>query len=202
MTAQFQIGDHGHRVGDPDRSAGSRFMKIQTISAIMAACSILAGCGKKNTSSEPSPSPPKDQTSAVSAIPVAQATVAAWEQGDRSAAVSRFLEADWSARPLFPPGSPLSLSEDQFKSLSNAARQAKSNEMMPQIAALKAVGAAVAQAGRDAAAKGDAAQARKHFTSLRQCGTALDSPECLLMIQLVGKAFKKMADAELTKIPE
>jgi hypothetical protein len=59
--------------------------------------------------------------------------------------------------------------------------------------------AAVAQAGRDAAAKGDAEQARKYFLSLKQCGTALDRPDSLSLVQLVGRAFKKMADTELEK---
>jgi hypothetical protein len=64
----------------------------------------------------------------------------------------------------------------------------------------KQLAAAVAQAGRDAASKGDAAQARKYFTSLKQCGTALDSPDRLSLVQFVGQAFKKMSDKELAKI--
>jgi hypothetical protein len=94
----------------------------------------------------------------------------------------------------------LSLSEDQFKALSDADRQTKSNEMMPQLDAMKQLAAAVAQAGRDAASKGDATQAQKYFTSLKQCGTALDSPDSLRLVQLVGQALKKMSDKELSKI--
>ena len=194
-------GYHWRRVGDPDRWTASDFMKIQTISTLLAVSIVLAGCGNKNVSSDTSASSAKDQSSAASAAtPVAQAAMNAWQQGDKAKAVSSFLEADWSARPLFPPDSPLSLTEDQFKSLSDADRQGKSNEMLPQISSLKALAGAVAQAGRDAAAKGDAAQARKHFTSLQQCGTALESPDCLSLVQLVGKAFKKMADTELAKV--
>jgi hypothetical protein len=184
-----------------DRSATLRFMKIQTISTIMAVTILLAGCGKQNTSSGTSPSSAKEQTgTAASAAPVAQAAMSAWQQGDKSTAVSKFLDADWSARPLFPPDSPLSLTEAQFQLLSNTDRQAKSNEMLPQVSALKALAAAVAQAGRDAASKGDAAQAQQCFASLKQCGTALSSPDCLSLVQLVGKAFNKMADTELAKL--
>jgi hypothetical protein len=175
-------------------------MKMQTLSTIMAATILLAGCGKQNTSSGTSPSPAKEQTSTASAAPVAQAALLAWQQGDKSTAVDRFLDADWTARPLFPPDSPLSLTEAQFQSLSNTDRQAKSNEALPQISALKALAAAVAQAGRDAATKGDTAQARKCFASLKQCGTALSGPDCLSLVQLVGKAFNKMADTELAKL--
>ena len=102
---------------------------------------------------------------------------------------------------MFASDSTLSLSEGQFVALSNAERQSKSGEMMSQLASLKQLARAVAQAGRDAASKGDTAQARKHFTSLKQCGTALDSPDCLRIVQLVGQALKKMGDAELANIP-
>jgi hypothetical protein len=145
--------------------------------------------------------PKKQPADAASvAAPVSQAAMTAWQPGDKSAAITSFLEADWSARPLFASGSTLNLSEDQFKALSNADRQAKSNEMLPQISDLKQLAAAVAQAGRDAASKGDAAQARKCFTALKQCGLALDSPDRLTLVQMVGKAFKKLAGTELAKV--
>ena len=101
---------------------------------------------------------------------------------------------------MFAAGSVLSLSEDQFKALPAADRQAKSTEMTAQLALLKQLAAAVTQAGQDAASKGDAAQARKYFTSLKQCGTALASPECLSLVQLVGQGFIKKVDTELSKI--
>ena len=126
----------------------------------------------------------------------------AWQEGDRSKALGSFIEADWSTRQLFAPGSALSLSEDQFKSLSADDRQAKSADMISQLDSFKRLSAAVAQAGREAAGSGDTAQARKYFTSLKQCGTALDSPDCLRLVQLVGQGFKKRADTELAKIAQ
>ena len=173
-------------------------MKNTTISAVMAATMLIAGCGKKSPSS--STTPPPAQAEAASSSPVAQAALTAWQQGDKAAAVSSFLAADWSARPLFAADSPLSLSESQFKALSDAEREAKSKDMMAQIASLKQMAQAVVQAGHDAVSKGDAAQARKCFTSLKQCGTALDSPACMQLVQLVDKAFVKMSDTKLTKI--
>ena len=151
-------------------------MKNTSITVIMAAAILLVGCGKKATSS------------------------AVVTKTADTATVSKFLETDWSAHPLFPPGSALNLSEDQFKSLSAADEQAKSGEMRTQLASLKQAAAAVVQAGRDAAAKGDTVQARKCFMSLKQCGTALNSTNCLLLVQLVGQGFEKRADEELAKI--
>jgi hypothetical protein len=178
-------------------------MKNVIITGIMAAAILSAGCGKKNASPGSPATPPKaqaDAASASSAAAVSQPALTAWQQGDKATAIGSFLAADWSARPLFAVGSTMSLSEDQFKALSNADRQAKSGEMAAQLDSFKQLAAAVAQAGRDAVSKGDAAQARKCFTSLKQCGTALDSPDCLRLVQLVGQSLKKRADAELAQI--
>jgi hypothetical protein len=181
------------RVGEFHRSATLLFMKTTTIGAVLTVSLLLAGCGKKTT-------PPSSTSS--KAAPVTESAMTAWQQGDTPKAVSRFVETDWNGRPLFAANSTLSLTEDQFKALSDAERQAKSADMMSQLDSVKKLAAAVAQAGRDASAKGDPAQARKYFTSLKQCGTALDSPDCLSLVQLVGKAFKRMADTELAKIPQ
>lgn len=181
-------------------SAISRLMKTPTIIGVMAVTMFLAGCGKPDASSGSSPSQAKEQPNGSPAAPVAQSAMLAWQQGDKSMAVSKFVEADWSARPLFPADSALSLTEDQFRSLPMAESEAKGKEMLPQLSALKALATAVAQAGREAAAKGDAVQAQKYFTALNQAGTALSSPDCMTIVQLVGKAFTKMADTELSKI--
>ena len=147
-------------------------MNIKIISAVMVGSILLAACTKKPVST------------------------------DDSTAVVQFIATDWSARPIFASGSVLNLSEEQFQALSSADEQAKSGEMMSQIDSLKQEAAAVAQAGREAAAKGDIAQARKCFTSLKQCGVALDSTNNLDIVQLVGQGFEKRADAELAKISQ
>jgi hypothetical protein len=101
---------------------------------------------------------------------------------------------------LFASDSTLSLSEDQFKALSAGERQSRGTELTAQVEAFRRLASAVAEAGRDAAAKGDTAQARKYFTSLQQCGTALESSNCLAIVQLVGKAVRKMGETEMAKV--
>ena len=187
--------------GEVEHWAALRFMKIPKISTVMAATILLVGCGKQNTSSGTPPLPAKGQAGATAAAPVApQAALSAWQQGDKPTAISNFLAADWTSRPLFASDSPLNLSESQFESLSDADRHAKSDEMMRQLNFLRQLAAAVAQAGRDAASKGDTTQARKCFATLKQCGTALNSPDCLKLVRLAGNGFNKMADTELAKI--
>ena len=162
-------------------------MRTTAIVTVLAA-SLLAGCEKKSASHSSPPSP---------MAPVTQSAMTAWQQGDQTAAVTRFVETDWSSRPLFASGSALSLTEDQFKALSNSERQTKSSEMMPQVDSLKQLAAAVAQAGRDAAAKGDA---RKHFVALKECGAALDTSDSLALVRLVGQGMKKRAETEMSKL--
>jgi Tfp pilus assembly protein PilF len=167
-------------------------MKTTTLSAVMAVSFLAAGCGKQ-------PVPPSSSASA--AAPVTQSALTAWQQGDKTAAVNSFVETDWSSGPLFSSSSALSLTEDQFKALSNSERQTKSSEMLPQIDSLKQLAAAVAQGGRDAVSKGDTAQARKYFTSLKQCGAALDTSNSLALVRLVGQGMKKRADTEMSTLP-
>jgi hypothetical protein len=127
--------------------------------------------------------------------------ISTWEQGDVAGAVKRFLQTDWTARPLFPAESPLSLSEDQFRALSTAERETVSAQVIKQLDTFKALTRAVAGAAREAAARGDTAQARKCYQALQQCGDALSSPNSMLIVQLVGKALNKMAATEATKLP-
>jgi hypothetical protein len=172
-------------------------MRFPIVSLLMIAALLLPGCGKK------SELPVKDQVLVdppQAVMPATQVALIAWKQGDKSAAVSSFIDADWTSRKLFASDSVLSLSEDQFKSLTDEDRATKSKEMLAQIDTFKQLMAAVIQSGQDAAAKGDAAQARKCFASLKQCGTALDSPNCLSLVRMVGQAATRRADAELAKL--
>lgn len=170
-------------------------MKNAIITGAMAATILIAGCTRGNHAS----SGPATRATA-SAAPVLQPALQSWQQGDKAAAVSHFLAVDWSRRPLFASGSVLNLTEDQFKGLSDSERQAKSRDMTAQLALLKQLAAAVAQAGLDARSKGDAAQAGKDFTSLKQFGQALESSNYMLIVQLVGKGIEKRGDAELKNI--
>ena len=170
----------------------------------------LTGCTEKSDSSGKLSSPEKgqqdlvpnkpplppapvlgQQESAPAATSVMEPAMIAWRQGDKSLAVSRFVEANWSARPLFAPGSTLSLSEGQFMSLPFSERNVKANDAINQVGDLKQLAQAVVQAGRDAAMKKDYAQARKYFTAVKQCGEALDGPDSLLLVGQIGKFMRE-----------
>lgn len=155
----------------------------------------IAGCGTKSHSDA------KRTSSNSTSTPMAEAVLTRWEQGDTAGAVRQFLETDWSTKRLFTPGSAMNLSELQFKALSAVERESRSAETQSRLSALRKLAGAVAQAGREAAEKQHLALARKHFAALEQCGSALDTPDSMLIVQLGGRALKKMAAAEAAKLP-
>ena len=184
----------------------------------LAAIFLLAGCGQKpaqtgasspptevpgtSAVATPAPTPPPSPAPATVnvASPVMQPILAVWQEGNPARAVNLFAEADWNGRPTFPPGMALSLTEAQFAALPSADQQLKFGEISAQLDLVKHLASAVAQAGRDAAAKGDPEQARKLFASLKQCGAALETPEHLKLLRTVGLTMKNMADRELAKM--
>jgi hypothetical protein len=153
------------------------------LAALVLIAIALAGCSKKGAST-----------------PVVQSVLTAWQHGDHAAAISQFVATDWSRRPLFAPGSVMSLSEAQFDALPKAEAESKMNEFMPQMATIRDLTKGVLQAGNDAAGKGDSAKARKYFESVKQFGGALESPEHLKIVELAGRGIKQMAETELVKV--
>jgi hypothetical protein len=146
-------------------------------------------------------SPNSTKPFGVATAPAGQSVVSLWQQGDRKKAIDGFVAADWKARPLFAADSVLSLSEAQFAGTPRSDIEAKGREMFAQITPLKQLASAVAQAGADAAARNNIAQAIKYFNALKECGQALDNPDSLKLLRLVGVAMEKRADTELAKLP-
>jgi len=173
---------------------------------VVVGAGILLATGTVTLLAQKASAPTAKQTaqSVTDKSPVAEPPLAAWQHGDKTNAVNKFVSADWTARPLFDSNSVLSLTEEQFAqqiaSLSATRQKARTDEMMARLNLLKQLAAAVAQAGRDAVANGDRSRASQCFNALKQCGTALDSTDCLQIIQLAGKAFKKMSDTEMARL--
>src|SRR6266511_554223 len=126
----------------------------------------------------------RKQITTPAAAPAIQPALAAWQRGDRAGAVGSFLTTDWSAGPIFAPNSVLSFTE------------AVRVQMTKEIDTVKHLAAAVAQAGRDAAATNDVALARKHFASLQRFAAALDTTNSLAILRLVAQGISKKAAIE------
>jgi hypothetical protein len=178
----------------------SHFMKSVMIVGFMVATILLAACGKQSPGSSATPTAPA-QANAEQLLPVTQPAMRAWQQGGKAKALKIFVATDWNGRPLFEAGSALNLSQDQFKALPAGDSTAKAQAIITQISCVKQLSDAVAQAGLDAAAKGDVAQAREYFTSLRQFGLALQSPDNPgFVLSTYGKGIENKANAGLAKI--
>lgn len=141
---------------------------------------LLAGCGQR-ASSPPRPTP---------TTPL-EVALASWHDGDQEAALQRFLETDWTTPPLFTPGSPLALKESDLRGLSQAQLKSDMEYVMAQLADLKRLAAAVRDTASAAEAT-DPAFAKRCRAQLYQCGAALDRPDRLKIVQLVGRAVRQM----------
>ncbi len=191
-------------------------MKIRILAGVAVAAFFVAGCGQRDvaTGNGSPPAAANAPTNTAAATPAAtapQAIVnvgtpimqpirAVGQDGKPAQAGSLCAEAPGHGRPTFPPGMTLSMTEAQFAALSDADRQLRFGELTAQLDLVKHLAASVSQAGRDAAAKGDSEQAKKFLTSLQNCGAALDTPERLKLVRMVGKTMKEMGSNELAKI--
>jgi hypothetical protein len=119
-----------------------------------------------------------------------------WRVGKKAEATEKFMAVDMSQRPLFPTGSVLNYSEKQFVALPQAVRDKLSKEMLADIQVIKEICAHVKEASKSAASGGDNAKAEKGLAQLKKCGEALDQPDSLALLQMVGKGLKKTAAAQ------
>ncbi len=141
------------------------------------------------------------ERAALDGPPAFSTSLALWKQGDKSAAVRRFVETDWTGGRLFPADSVLSLGENDFAALSASDREAKGAEMHAMIEDIRNLARAVDETGVNAATDQDAQQARACFESLRNFGRALDAPQGLLLVRLAGQAIEKKAAKHLASLP-
>lgn len=186
------------------------------MAGLLACALLLAGCGKENKVSHgpvPAPEPPsvnatsspvaespETEAHPVASTPVIQPILTVWQEGQREAAIAAFLDADWNARPIFPTGMALGLTDAQMKGLPDADRQLKTNEMFAQLGMVQQLVTAVSDAAQDAVSKGDTARARQCYLALKQFGTALDNPANEPHVQHLGLVAKNMAKLGLAKL--
>lgn len=124
-----------------------------------------------------------------------------WRGGKKDEAVAKFMAVDFSRRPLFPASSVLNYTEAQFIALPQAARDKLSTQMNADIRVLKEICANIGETAKSALAGGAAAKSDKYSAQLKKCGDALNQPDSLALLKLVGKAIQKRA-AETSSAPK
>lgn len=187
------------------------------MAGLLAASLLFAGCSKKSeqsTASAPPPEPPSVNTDSslnvaesseaevhpVVSTPVIQPILTVWQEGNSEAAINAFVQANWNARPIFPAGMAVGLTDAQLQGLPDVDRQLKTNEMEAQVGLIGDLVTAVSNAAQDAVSNGDAARAKECYLALRRFGTALDNPANLPQVKHVGQVAKNMAKLGLAKL--
>ena len=69
--------------------------------------------------------------------------LAAWQQGDKTGAIQRFIETDWKSGPQFTPGSPLNHRESELPGMSQVTQTKLMTEVHAQLKELKQLATAV-----------------------------------------------------------
>ena len=182
---------------------------------LMAVAMLFTGCSKSgqpsnDTSQNPEPAAQTTtsnsdmvagrQPTVFAPTPVLQPILTTWQEGHTSAAVDQFIQANWNARPIFPPGMAVGLTDAQFKAIPEADRQLRSNEMEAQLDLMKQLATAVGAAANQAVSKGDKSRARQCYNALTQFGAALDDPKAQQLVQMVGQISRRMGEHGLARL--
>ena len=165
--------------------------------ALVVSLSLGAGCGEKKAAANNPPAPQKTAAKETAPAPLEQCLVR-WQQGDKEGAIRLFIETDWKKGPTISSGSPLNHRESELRRLPQAELARLNGEVLAQLGDLKQLANAVRAKGK-AAAGTDKELAGRCFASLNDCGAALDQPDGMMIVNLVGRVIRKMAAAEPAK---
>lgn len=116
-----------------------------------------------------------------------------WNAGKKDEALEGFLRVDFARRPLFPKGSPLGYSEKDFMALPRAVNEKMHAQILEEVRTMKGLAVHVKEAAAAARARGDGVRSEACLTQLKKFGAALEHPDSLALLQMVGKAFTKLA---------
>lgn len=199
----------------PRRFAQS-FVPLFSAQILLALSLFLVGCGNKNQQAN-TPVPPSQSASNSATVsdtaaqstsqpavnvstPVIQPILTVWQEGHAKDAVNLFIQANWNARPIFPSGMVLGMTDAEFKAIPDATRSSKQSELETQLGLIQDLATEVGNEGHDAAAKGDSTRARQCYSALKQFGAALDSPSGQPLVKRTGRVCERMADFGLARL--
>ncbi|MBX3733648.1 MAG: hypothetical protein KF791_13760 [Verrucomicrobiae bacterium] len=154
---------------------------------------VLMLCGLPALAAEKVPAAPNQSADANAANATMDQAMESWRAGQKAKAVEQFVTVDFSKRPLFPAGSILNYSEAQFAALNPAAREKVSQPMLDDVQVIKQIAMQVTQAATDAQAGGNGTRASQYLAQVKRCGEALEHPNSLALLKLVGKALVRMS---------
>jgi hypothetical protein len=159
---------------------------------------LVAGCLGGDWAAVPAAA----QTATEKAVPSAKSksgptldqAIALWKSGQKEESLDAFLNVDFARRPLFPAGSILGYSEQQFMELPSSARDKVQAQLIAEMPPLKQIAAGLRDRGQTALKQGRKAESEKCFSALARCGEAFESKDSLALLQVMGRAYRKLAD--------
>ena len=206
-------------------------MRRQKAIVVLIAATVamsLAGCGKKEDTSQtqapptsettpevaqpvekPAPTPQaapvvEDANAAVEAAPAVPRflgeVLVSWNMGKRDEAVEKFLAIQWDAPTAFQGIPMLVMSEQQLTTLSQPQQDRIIREMQNLSDVLRIIVAHMIATGETKAGAGDTEGAKAHFAAVQQCGEALARPGRMQDVQAMGQAIAQLAQEKLTAI--
>ncbi|MBN1507898.1 MAG: hypothetical protein JW955_13690 [Sedimentisphaerales bacterium] len=126
--------------------------------------------------------------------------LATWKAGKQGEAVNQFLQLNWHDPSVLQGIPALSMSEQDFASLSPAQRDRMSQQVQTLAQNLREIAKAVVASTDSFMASGNTVGAKARLDSVQQFGQGLATPERLQIIQLVGKAITALAQEKLSAI--
>jgi hypothetical protein len=150
--------------------------------------------------------PGESKASAPVVAPMPEKTVylgqvlAAWKAGKQGDAVNQFLQLNWQDPSVLQGIPALSMSEQDFASMSPAQRDQMSQQVQSLTQNLREIAQAVVASTDSFIASGNSTGAKARLDSVQQFGEVLAAPERLQILQLVGKAITALAQKKLADV--
>ena len=161
---------------------------VRTVAMVLLAGCLLAGGGCRKKAPAPTISTAGDPLSMV---------VATWQTGGQEPATRQFLAIDWKAYPV-GANSIFALREDQLPQWSNwQAVAAAAQEYSDPIRELSRD---VLEQADQAAKAGDREKAAAYVRGVQGCGDFLASDGRLAILQALGQALQRVAEAKRSEL--
>jgi hypothetical protein len=123
--------------------------------------------------------------------------LALWESGKKDDAVKQLRSIRWDEPAVCAHTPLMNLSESEFISLPHEDRVLVQKEAIEFVGTARGLQRHAFLLAEQAQRSGDRQTAKEYYESVRKLGDALLSPDRLIVLQSLGKALVKMAEAKL-----
>ena len=126
--------------------------------------------------------------------------LSSWETGDKDRAVELLLSIPWDEPTRFSDTLLLSMTEQEFSSLSRDERKRHGEEAIKLAETFKRLARHAITLGDKARSSGDKQGAKVYYRAVLHLGEAISNPDRLMILQLLGRALVSMANEQLTTL--